>query len=98
MALWFGMHGCNKHDSSAVSAKEPQKSENEQYPWYCYKCACTHGCFHNQTSDPIFTFVKIQRNMLHVCPVLTNTQYCNISEDMPYIVNNAARTLTASVT
>ena len=46
----------------------------------------------------IFTFVKIQRNVLHVCPLLANSQDCNISEDMSYIVNDAARTLTASVT
>lgn len=29
MALCCGMHGCSKRDSSAVSAKEPQKSANE---------------------------------------------------------------------
>jgi hypothetical protein len=34
------------------------------------------------------------KRVFQVCPVLTNTQDCNISEDMPYIVNDAARTLT----
>jgi hypothetical protein len=47
----------------------------------------------------IFTFVKnTTKHVFQVCPVLTNTQDCNIAEDMPYIVNDAARTLTASVT
>jgi len=70
-----------------VSQRTPEKCKWTIPLVLLYVCMYSWLLSQQDFRLPIFTFVKIQRNMVHVHPVLTNTQDCNISEDMPYIVN-----------